>query len=166
MIAALKFFHLAALLCWCAALIALPVLMTLYSGFGKRELKRGQRQTRYSEFRLITHYGYVAFATPAAILAVVAGTGLIFAADIFDLWLVAKLALVAGMALVHAWLGHLVVISAEDRGLHKMPSPLFALAAVIPMMIGVLWLVLAKPDLVWVTDWMPEVMLSPRGEGL
>lgn len=164
MIAALKFLHLAALLCWCASLIALPVLMTLYSGFGRRDLARGQRQSRYSEFRLITHYGYICFATPAAVAAIAAGTGLIFGAGVFDLWMVAKLALVAGMALVHAWLGHLVVISAEDRGLHKMPSPLIALALVLPLMAGVLWLVLAKPDLDWTTGWMPAFMLSPRGQ--
>lgn len=164
MIASLKFLHLAALLCWCAALIALPVLMTRYSGFGQSDWKGGKHQTRYSEFRLITHYGYIGFATPAAIIAIAAGTGLIFATGVFDLWLVAKLALVAGMALVHAWIGHLVVVSAEDRGLHKMPSPLIALALALPLMAGVLWLVLAKPDLEWVTDWMPSVMLSPRGQ--
>ena len=59
MIAALKAIHIAAMLCWCAGLIALPLLLI---GYGK-----AQRQVRYSEFRMLTHYGYVAFATPATL---------------------------------------------------------------------------------------------------
>ncbi|WP_045393133.1 CopD family protein [Falsirhodobacter sp. alg1] len=162
MIVALKFLHLAAMLCWCAALIALPVLMTIYGDSRKQKPLQGSRQSRYAEFRLITHYGYVGFATPAAIIAVAAGTGLIFAAGVFDLWLVAKLALVAGMALVHAWLGHLVVSSAEERGLQRNFSPLFGLALVLPLILGVLWLVLAKPELGGITDYMPAIFLEPR----
>jgi uncharacterized membrane protein len=107
MIAALKAIHIAAMLCWCAGLVALPLLLMSYG--------HARRQVRYSEFRLLTHYGYVAFATPAAVIAVVAGTALIFAAGVFDLWLIAKLAFVSFMALAHAWLGHLI----EQSGLQR-----------------------------------------------
>lgn len=164
MIAALKYIHLAAMLCWCAALIALPLLFSLYGGAWRRNHGGEERQARYAEFRLITHYGYIAFATPSAVIAIAAGTGLIFAADVFDLWFAAKLALVSGMALVHAWLGHFVVVSAEQQGIHKMPSPLIALFIALPLMVGVLWLVLAKPDLSGLADLLPEFMLAPRGQ--
>ncbi|WP_410217041.1 CopD family protein [Paracoccus sp. (in: a-proteobacteria)] len=164
MIATLKFLHLASMLCWCAALVALPLLFSLYGGAWRSNHGTEKLQARYAEFRLITHYGYVAFATPAAVIAIVAGTGLIFAADVFDLWFVAKLALVSGMALVHAWIGHLVVVSAEERSIQRLPSPLIALFIVIPLIAGVLWLVLAKPDLSGLTEWMPEFMLKPRND--
>lgn len=164
MIAALKAIHIAAMLCWCAGLIALPLLLIVYG--------HARRQVRYTEFRLLTHYGYVGFATPAAVIAVVAGTGLIFAAEVFDLWFIAKLAFVSVMALAHAWIGHLI----EQSGLQRqgrgddpargyaMPWPGIALAAALPSMAAVLWLVLAKPDLAWVADLMPRFMLAPRGQ--
>ncbi|MFC3168847.1 CopD family protein [Paracoccus fontiphilus] len=164
MIAALKAVHIAAMLCWCAGLIALPLLLMSYG--------HAQRQVRYSEFRLLTHYGYVGFATPAAVIAIVAGTGLIFAAEVFDLWFVAKLALVSLMALCHAWIGHLIEQSGlqrrgkgrdPDRG-YRMPHPAIVLAVALPAMGAVLWLVLAKPDLSWTAGLLPQFMLQPRGQ--
>ncbi len=163
-VAGLKFLHIAAMVAWCAAMIALPLMLYLYGAIWQRQTGSEQTQARYAEFRLITHYGYVGFATPAAIIAIAAGTGLIFADQVFDLWFIAKLALVAGMSLVHAWIGHLILSSAEKRGLHHLPSPVWALVLGIPLMVGVLWLVLAKPDLAWTTDLMPEFMLAPRGQ--
>ncbi|MFN3275412.1 MAG: CopD family protein [Paracoccus sp. (in: a-proteobacteria)] len=163
-VAGLKFLHLAAMLCWCAALIALPLMLYFYGNVWRRTTGSEQTQARYAEFRLITHYGYIAFATPAAIIAIAAGTALIFADDVFDLWFVAKLALVAGMVLVHAWIGHLILSSAENRGLRDMPSPVWALVLGLPLMAAVLWLVLAKPDLGGLTALMPDFMLAPRGQ--
>lgn len=166
MIAALKAVHIAAMLCWCAGLIALPMLLISYRG--------ARRQTRYTEFRLLTHYGYVGFATPAAVIAVVAGTALIFAAQVFDLWFLAKLAFVSLMALTHAWIGHLIeqsglrrpgmpVAGGTSRG-YAMPHPVIALLIAVPSMAAVLWLVLAKPDLSWTADLMPRILLAPRGQ--
>lgn len=166
MIAALKFLHIGAMLCWCAGMIALPLLLISYG--------HAERQTRYAEFRLLTHYGYVGFLTPAAVIAVGAGMALIFAADVFDLWFAAKLAFVSGMALVHAWIGHQILMSAEDR--HKGDGgasyltganylrPLTALIGGLLCMLAILWLVLAKPDLTWVRDVIPEALLTPRGQ--
>ncbi|RJL04876.1 hypothetical protein D3P06_08850 [Paracoccus aestuarii] len=164
MIAALKYLHLASMLCWVAAMIALPLLLSFYGNTWRTNHGGEKRQARYAEFRLITHYGYIAFATPAAVISIAAGTALIFAADVYDLWFAAKLALVSGMALVHAWIGHFVVMSAENRGIDKMPSPLIALGLGIPLMAGVLWLVLAKPELAGLADWLPQFMLQPRGQ--
>jgi len=164
MIAALKFMHLASMLCWCASLIALPLLLSLYGGAWRRDRGGEALQARYAEFRLITHYGYVGFATPAAVIAIASGTGLIFAAQVFDLWFAAKLAFVSGMALVHAWIGHFLLVSAETRSLSKLPSPLFALGLAIPMMAAVLWLVLAKPDLTDLANWLPDFMQRPWGQ--
>ncbi len=158
MIALLKFLHIAALLCWCAALIAFPLLLHHY---------RGTRdQSRFTEFRLLTHYGHIAFATPAAVIAISAGTALIFVADVRDAWLMVKLIFVCGMVLVHAWIGHLILRTGESRGRYRMPPPLIALALLLPQITVVLWLVLDKPDLGWIADYLPAVLLEPQGGSL
>ncbi len=158
MIALLKFVHIAALLCWCAALIALPLLLHLYRG------ARGQR--RFTEFRLITHYGYICFACPAAVIAISAGTALIFVAQVYDGWLLIKLVFVTGMALVHGWIGHLILQSGERKETYNMPPPLIAMAFVLPQMAVVFWLELAKPDLAYLANLLPAILLEPQGGSL
>ncbi|MFN3936909.1 MAG: CopD family protein [Gemmobacter sp.] len=153
-VAALKFLHIATMLAWCAGLIALPLLLAYYG--------RARKQARFAEFRLITHYGYIGFVTPAAAVSIAAGTALIFVAQVYDLWLMAKLVLVSGMTLAHAWLGHLILQSGESGGTYPMPQPLIALFLGLPLMSGVLWLVLAKPDLAPLTDLLPAVVLEPQ----
>ncbi|MDM7255663.1 MAG: CopD family protein [Paracoccus sp. (in: a-proteobacteria)] len=160
MIALVKFIHLAALFCWCAGLVALPVALMRY------RLHRGS-DLRYRDFRLITHYGYIGFATPAAVLAIAAGTWLILAADVTAHWLMVKLALVSGMVLVHAWLGHLIQESRDGQGarysLFAVAGPALAGAG---FMLAVLWLVLAKPDLAGLADLLPEMARAPMGQDL
>ena len=158
MIAALKFIHIAGLTVWCAGLIALPVLL---QGYGAP-----RHQPEFMRFRLLTHVGYAAVATPAAIVAVSAGTALIFAQQVYHPWLLAKLALVAGMVLVHAWLGHLIQMSGERRSPVRLHVPLLGLLLVVPLMAGVLWLVLAKPDLARIERLMPAILLQPQDRGL
>ncbi|WP_103335879.1 CopD family protein [Pseudotabrizicola formosa] len=158
MIAVVKFVHIAALLCWSAALVSLPVLLHHY--------RRAKTQSDFTEYRLITHYGYIAFASPAAIVAIVAGTLLIFLAEVYDPWLLVKLAFVAGMVLVHAWLGHLILRSGETGGRYKMPPPLIGLPLVLTQIAVILWLVLAKPDLAWLANLLPAVALEPQGGSL
>ena len=161
MIAALKAIHIAAMLCWCAALIALPLLLLSYG--------RARRQRHYTEFRLLTHYGYVGFASPAAVIAVAAGTALIFAAQVFDVWFAAKLAFVSAMALIHALSGHMIETSGEaqarkpGRGPYPqrnkpMVLPLIALTGGLICIGAVLWLVLAKPDL---EGLLPPMLHAP-----
>ena len=158
MIAALKFLHIAALLAWCATLIALPLLLHHY--------RHARTQSHYTEFRIVTHTGYIIFATPAGVIAIAAGTALIFMADVRADWLWAKLIFVCGMALVHAWLGHLILRSGEGEGRYKMPPPLIAVALVLPQIAVVLWLVLHKPDLAWIIDLIPPILLEPQGGSL
>ena len=94
MIAALKAVHITAILGWCAGLNALSLLLVTYGG--------ARRQVHYSKFRLLTHYGYVGFVMPAAVVPIVVGTTLIFAAGVFDLWFITKLPFVSPMVLARA----------------------------------------------------------------
>jgi putative membrane protein len=154
MIAALKFLHVAGLICWCAALIALPLLLHGRGGV--------RRQGPYDRYRLLTHIGYIGFATPAALLTVAAGTALIFAARVFEPWLIVKLGFVAAMVMVHIWFGHLIQRSGEERRIRWQSAPLTGLVIVLPLMGAVLGLVLAKPATGPLRDLIPAQLLSPR----
>ena len=161
MIALLKALHIAALSIWCAGLMLLPVLMH-FNGRGEAI----RHQEGYALFRRISHFGYTMVITPAAIIAVAAGTALILMMELVSPWLLAKLVAVCGMVLVHAWLGHLIVRTGEGAGDYRMPPPLIALVIGVPLMLTVLWLVLAKPDLTGLTALLPGFLLEPQGRDL
>lgn len=162
MIAVLKGVHLAAMFVWCAGLIALPVLILTGADRWRGLKSEVEAQARYSQFRQVTHYGYVAVTSPAAILAIAAGTALSFAAGIFDLWFIAKLMLVIGMVCCHVWIGHVILRSGETRGARVQRVGL-ALALAIPLMAGVIALVLIKPDLMEAARFFPSFMRQPWG---
>ncbi|MCC5978106.1 MAG: CopD family protein [Salinarimonas sp.] len=161
MIALLKALHIAALSIWCAGLVLLPVLMQFH---GRNEIARTQEG--FALFRRLSHFSYTMVITPAAIIAVSAGTILIIALHLVNAWMLAKLVAVAGMVLVHAWLGHLISMSGEGVGHYRMPPPIIALLLGVPLMLTVLWLVLAKPDLTGLTAMLPEFLLEPQGHPL
>ncbi|MFN4099306.1 MAG: CopD family protein [Pararhodobacter sp.] len=158
MIAIVKSLHIAGLSVWCAGLLILPLLLHLY---GQREDLR--TQAGFTEFRLLVHASYIKIVTPAALIAIASGTILIFLEGLTDAWLMAKLAVVAAMVLLHAWMGHLVVETAEGKGSYRMPEPLIALPLAIVLMTIVLVLVLAKPDLVpFFNNYLPDFLLAPQ----
>jgi protoporphyrinogen IX oxidase len=66
------------------------------------------------------------------------------------------------MTLIHAYIGHLINKSGETKGAYRMPSPVILLGAGLPMMAGVLWLVLAKPELGNLTNMLPTWMTEPQ----
>lgn len=161
MIALLKGLHIGALSLWCAGLVALPIILQVY---GRREEVR--TQVGFSEFRLLVHAAYTRVVTPAAVVAIAAGTALIFAVGLTEAWLAAKLLAVVGMVLVHAWLGHLAARSTEERGCYRMPPALLSLPASLLCMGAVLYLVLAKPDLQPMIDALPPDFRVPQGRSL
>lgn len=162
MIALLKTLHIAGLVVWCAGLLALPLLLGLYRSIMVHPAPADVLHN-YTRFRRLTHLTYTAVATPAAIVAIAAGTGLIFAAQVFEIWLLLKLACVAGMVLAHAWLGHLIVQSGERSLAWRMPRPGMSLVLAVPCMLGVLWLVLVKPELTEGVQALPDWLVAPHG---
>ncbi|MBR3370622.1 MAG: CopD family protein [Rhodobacteraceae bacterium] len=161
MIALLKALHIAALSVWCAGLILLPVVIQLH-----RLDYASRNQTGFTEFRWVTHHAYRLVLTPAAVIAVTAGTVLIFALEVLDAWLLVKLVAVSGMVLVHAWLGHIIGQAGEHRNAYRLPPAAFALGALVPLMGVVLWLVLAKPALEELIALLPEMLREPRGHAI
>jgi protoporphyrinogen IX oxidase len=135
----LKALHLGFLALWTAGLFALPQMLARHD----RDLLKSE----FTQIRRATHYAYVWAITPAAVLAIATGTGLIFVREIFTVWLFAKLVLVAGLVAVHAWIGHTIIAVAETGGQHEPPDALVPGLILIGLILGILALVLAKPEL-------------------
>jgi len=134
-----KFLHLTSLLVWCAALFALPALFALHPSInGRVERRRIQAATRFT---------FIAVGSPAAVIAVASGTGLIFLTASYGGWMLAKLSLVALMVVFHVLCGQRIL------NLHRKPwrwAPAQHIAwagAPALLIVGVLWLVLLQPRL-------------------
>lgn len=156
MITALKFLHIAALSIWCAGLVGLPLVLAKHD--------KHHEQLDFARLRILTHQAYVRIVTPAAVIAITAGTALIFLRDVFVPWMFAKLVVVGLLVLLHAWIGHVTVLVGERQGAYApdrgWPSLTLALAA----MAAVLTLVLGKPLLG--EQLMPEWLLTPQDQRL
>lgn len=148
-----KALHIAALVLWCAGLLAMPVMLTRHDATIS--------QADYRRIRRSTHVTYTMVVTPAAVLAVIAGTWLIFMREVFVPWLYAKLFFVAALVLAHAWIGHILANVAETGGKHHPPAPYLPLAVLLTPMLAVLALVLGKPELGWIE--FPTWLTEPRG---
>ncbi len=148
-----KAVHIAMLAIWAAGLAALPLMLTRHDPV--------IGQSDYDRIRRYTHMTYTLCVTPAAVIAVITGTWLIFLREVFVPWMFLKLAFVALMLAFHGWVGHTIVTVAETAGHHQPPSPALALLLLMVPVIAILFLVLAKPDLGWIAfpDWLTE----PRG---
>ena len=132
--------HVAALAIWCAGLLYLPALYSVQS--------RLRQHAQFHRMRVMSRMAFVVIASPAAVIAIISGTVLVYAAGASGGWLAAKLTVVAFMAIFHAYCGHMLARlghESEGRRSYRVPPWL-----VIPpvLMIGlVLWLVLSKPVL-------------------
>uniref|UniRef100_A4WYS1 Protoporphyrinogen IX oxidase n=2 Tax=Cereibacter TaxID=1653176 RepID=A4WYS1_CERS5 len=146
----LKALHISMLVIWCGGLFALPLMLSHHD--------KATGQADYSRVRRATHYGYTLVVTPGAVLAIASGTLLIFLREVFDLWMFAKLVFVALLVAFHAWVGHTLVIVAETEGTHRVPPATGPLLLLLVPVLGILTLVLAKPDLqgIPLPDWLQE----------
>ncbi|WP_333714987.1 CopD family protein [Yoonia sp.] len=148
-----KSVHIAALLIWCSGLLILPVMLA------RHEPAIGADD--YTHIRRAAHITYTLVVTPAAVVAVIAGTWLIFLREVFVPWFYAKMVFVAILVALHAWIGHILVLTAEEPTEHTPPSPVIPTGGVLLAVIAILCLVLAKPAADWLE--MPDWLLEPRG---
>lgn len=135
----LKALHLGFLALWIAGLFALPQMLARHDP--------GLLNSEFAQIRRATHYSYVWAVTPAAVLAIATGSALIFLRDIFTVWLFGKLILVTGLVAIHAWVGHTIIAVAETDGQHNPPDALVPGLVTLGLVVGVLVLVLSKPEL-------------------
>lgn len=148
-----KALHLIALSIWCGGLLVLPMMLSMH--------EPAVSQHDYRIIRHSTHLTYTMIVTPAAVIAVIAGTWLIFLRQAFVPWLFAKLAIVAALLVLHAWIGRSIVRIAEEPGRHTPPNPYLPGAGVLACSVAILLLVLGKPDLGWIA--FPDWLKAPRG---
>ncbi|WP_199520082.1 CopD family protein [Fulvimarina endophytica] len=146
-----KAIHIAALVVWCAGLVALPLMLS------KHEI--GEDQRRYARLRVLTHATYSYIVTPAAVVAITAGTLLIFLQGVFVPWMFAKLVAVGLLVVLHAVIGKTVIAMSERRGSFEPRSSVWMLGGTLATMTLVLALVLGKPVL---PSPVPDWLESPR----
>lgn len=152
----LKAFHISMLAIWCAGLFALPLMLA------RHDLAMGQAD--YSRIRRASHYSYTWFVTPAAVFAIGSGVMLIFLREIFVPWMFAKLVFVGLLVGLHGWVGHTLVAVAEKEGDHTPPEPLIPTLLLTGVILCILFLVLAKPELETIP--LPGWLNEPRGNHL
>lgn len=154
-IAIIKGIHIIGIVLWIGGLVALPLLLGQH--------KREHRQIDYQRIRRFSHYGYTHLLTPAATIAVAAGTALLFLRSVFVPWMFAKLVLIGVLVTLHAWIGNLVVRMGEHTN-KRQPSPILPLVVLaIALTCGILYLVLAKPDY---SFELPDWLMTPRDRQL
>lgn len=147
--------HIITLLLWSASLFLLAALYAVPPA--SRGAGKLQRHV------LMCRYLFVMLGSPAAVIAIISGCALVVLRGADGSWLLAKLAVVALLALYHAYCGHL--LHAEEGGkAMKQPSLwTFPLLLCVPLvLISVIFiLVLAKPDMVFEYQLTPQ----PTGHG-
>ncbi len=134
----LKLIHIAAIVIWAAGLLYLPGLFAAHPGTWNDEVafRRLRRQTRIV---------YVALMSPAAVVGVVSGTVLVFLAASIAGWIVLKLITVAGMVLLHVWMGRVMGLLLEQPSLHRPATHLLLILPAAILITLVIILVSWKP---------------------
>lgn len=151
MITLLKAAHIAALLIWCAGLLALPALLVQHG--------RAASQSEFGDLRRFVRRLYVGVLTPAAVLAVGFGTGLIFARGVFVAWLFLKLAFVGLLVGLHAWEGRLLLDLADAEPDVGWRAGLGMTGTGLALILVILTLVLGKPG--FDPSVLPGWLLAP-----
>lgn len=133
--------HIVSLLIWSAGLFYIPALCS--SGVSDVDRVAMRR------IRVHTRFVFIAVASPAAVLTIISGGVLIYATQASGEWFAAKLTLVALMAMFHGFCGHMLAQLGHEGRHHKRFNSLSVWTILAPVLLipAVLWLVLAKPQL-------------------
>ncbi len=139
--------HISAMLFWCAALLYLPTVIAASASVQLHDLGS---HTEGED--AVARYVYTRFASPAAVVAVGAGT-LIFLPDYpVDVWLVVKLTLVALLVVCHVFVGALVIRAEENKSVQ--PWCWIMILVMGSLMLSIILLVLSKPSAETLLWWL------------
>lgn len=132
--------HIMALVFWVACLYYLPALLAGRHG-GEHSFEEPPEP-----YDSLSRLVFTRIATPAAIVAIIAGT-LVFIVDLnASPWLLLKLTLVALLVVAHTALGLLVLRAEADNGKPIRPWCRLFLVVLTVLLVAILWVVLAKPS--------------------
>ncbi|MBU2135429.1 MAG: CopD family protein [Alphaproteobacteria bacterium] len=150
----LKFLHISALLIWCAGLVYLPGLLLAHRTMTDRE--------DFIRIRNASRFSYSAIASPAAFVAIGAGTALLLLAPgVLQGWMFLKLALVGLLVMAHVQYGFVLTALSEPGAKPPRLRLMAVWILVFGVMTGILWLVLEKPFLG--SSRLPGWLLEPGG---
>lgn len=138
--------HMAAILIWVATLLYLPIMMSAYPDTPPDIDRKPQPYSSVARFL------FTRIATPAALLAIIAGTVVFLLNRTVELWLIVKLTLVTALVFAHTLAGLLVLYaerSSKRRHIRTLCRTLLAVLCLL--MAGIVWVVLAKPSMGWMT---------------
>lgn len=143
----IKTLHLAALVCWCGALLCVVAGLVRGGRLPAAALSVADPDGSLADaLRPL----FLLIATPAALLAIVAGTALFPWVGPDEGWLAAKLMAVVVLSACHLLAGWALLKQEahvqQDDALPLPSTPVVMLAGLtLVAMLGTLWLVLAKP---------------------
>jgi protoporphyrinogen IX oxidase len=147
----LKFLHIAALSIWVAGLLYLPAML-----MGHQEVEDSQD---FARARMASRFAYLGIVSPAAFVAIGAGSALLFVADALHPWMFVKLMAVGVLVVAHLQYGYVLAHLADQEARAPTWRVRLIAAAVALSSLAILWLVLAKPPLA--TDFLPDWLLEP-----
>lgn len=134
----LKLLHIAAISVWAAGLLYLPGLFAAHP-------KCAGSETEFRHLRHQTRLVYVALMSPAAVIAVISGTLLVFLAAAIGGWIVLKLAAVTGMVLLHVYMGRLLGVLLSQPSLRPPFAHRLLIVPAVLLIVAVITLVSWKP---------------------
>lgn len=136
-IAFLKFIHIITIAIWAAGLISLPGLY----------VQRANVKDKEALYRLqmIVRYAYVTIISPAAFLAVLSGTALIFGQQTYAPWFSLKLLFVGFLVVTHILTGLIIIRLFKEGGVYPVWRFVVATVATSVVVIAVVFIALAKP---------------------
>lgn len=152
MIAWTKSVHIIALMVWCAGLLVLPAL------YAKRAQLRGEP---LHELHRFARSVFIHVASPAAFLAVIAGSLLIFLRDMFTVWMALKLLAVGALVVVHVRQGYVILRLFEPGRSYARWRQYVTTTGALAIITIILILVLAKPE--FEIERLPDGLLRPGG---
>ena len=131
--------HISALLFWCASLLFLPSLIA-----GSVAPGRGHTSISTDGEDSAARFVYTRVASPAGVLAIIAGTLIFLPGYSVDVWLVIKLTLVVMLVVCHTLIGLMLMRAEEKKSVQPWCRILLVVMGVL--MIAIVWLVLTKPS--------------------
>ena len=132
--------HIIALVFWCAALLYLPLVLATGNSADVAATTTTQQYT-------LERFVFTHIATPAALVAIIAGTAVFLVDRNTAPWLILKLALVAALVVGHTVTGFLIP-RLEDTAERPGALRFWLLGVMLAgLMAAIVWTVLAKPEL-------------------
>lgn len=135
----LKFLHITGIAIWIAGLLHLATLLAGHAAV--------RDQQDFARIRMASRFAYMGVVSPAAFVAVAAGTALLFVGDALHPWMFAKLGVVTILVIVHVQYAYVLTHLADEGAQQPTLKIRIMVGAIIAAALAILYLVLAKPEL-------------------